>query len=231
MARFERVPFKNNDEFLLVRSKGIGGSDASAIFGKNPYMTNYQLWQEKIDQTKKQRRVFSEEAVDYGHKAETLIREMFRLDYPQFDLYHNDEILVIKDKPYIRGALDGELTVLEDYEMNGKMLKKGMKGVWECKTALILAAMHKEKWEHDNIPINYLFQIIHYLLVTGYDFAIMRAQLKRIWQGKVTLDTRDYLFMREDFEEEIKYLEGGIDDFWNKYVIPKKEPPLILPTI
>jgi hypothetical protein len=34
-------------------------------------MTNYQLWQEKIDQTKKQRRVFSEEAVDYGHKAET----------------------------------------------------------------------------------------------------------------------------------------------------------------
>ncbi len=106
-----------------------------------------------------------------------------------------------------------------------------MKGAWECKTALILAAMHKEKWEHDNIPINYLFQIIHYLLVTGYDFTIMRAQLKRIWQGKVTLDTRDYLFMREDFEEEIKYLEGGIDDFWNKYVIPKKEPPLILPTI
>lgn len=231
MARFERVPFKNNDEFLLVRSKGIGGSDVSAIFGKNPYLTNTQLWKEKSDFKHRQRRLFSEEAVEYGHKAEALIREMFKLDYPQFELYHNEEILVITEKPYIRGALDGELTVIEDYEMNDKMLKKGMKGVWECKTALILAAMHKEKWEYDQIPINYLFQLLHYFLVTGYDFAILRAQLKRIWNGKVTLDTRDYLFIREDYLDDIDYLEKGIDDFWLNYVVKGKEPALILPSV
>lgn len=33
----------NHDEWLKHRTK-IGGSDASAILGKNPYKTNVELW-------------------------------------------------------------------------------------------------------------------------------------------------------------------------------------------
>lgn len=34
----------NETEWLQQRLHGIGASEASAIIGKNPYMTNQQLW-------------------------------------------------------------------------------------------------------------------------------------------------------------------------------------------
>ena len=37
----------NNAEWHRERRKGIGGSEASAILGLNPYMTNVQLWRYK----------------------------------------------------------------------------------------------------------------------------------------------------------------------------------------
>ena len=35
------------EEWLQLRRKGIGGSDASVIMGKNPYRSILQLWEEK----------------------------------------------------------------------------------------------------------------------------------------------------------------------------------------
>ena len=41
-----RIQFDSMEEWLVNR-KGIGGSDASAILGLNPYKTNQELWMEK----------------------------------------------------------------------------------------------------------------------------------------------------------------------------------------
>lgn len=38
-----RIQFDSMEEWLVNR-KGIGGSDASAILGLNPYKTNQELW-------------------------------------------------------------------------------------------------------------------------------------------------------------------------------------------
>ena len=35
------------NEWLEERKKGIGGSDAAAIIGANPYKDNIKLWEEK----------------------------------------------------------------------------------------------------------------------------------------------------------------------------------------
>ena len=37
----------DHGEWLQARSYGIGGSDASAILGMNPYKTNIELFEEK----------------------------------------------------------------------------------------------------------------------------------------------------------------------------------------
>lgn len=42
----QRIQFETFDQWLDARH-GIGGSDASAVIGKNPYKTNQELWMEK----------------------------------------------------------------------------------------------------------------------------------------------------------------------------------------
>ena len=39
--------FKSREEWLEGRKGHIGGSDASACVGMNPYKDNVQLWEEK----------------------------------------------------------------------------------------------------------------------------------------------------------------------------------------
>ena len=39
--------FRDEEEWLNGRMNGIGGSDAAAIVGMNPYKTNIELFEEK----------------------------------------------------------------------------------------------------------------------------------------------------------------------------------------
>ena len=71
-------------EWLKARTK-IGGSDASAIVGMNPYKSNVELWKEKaygiepVD-------ISDKPYVKYGTEAEPLLRELFKLDYPEYQV-------------------------------------------------------------------------------------------------------------------------------------------------
>lgn len=47
----------------------------------------------------------------YGKKAEEYIRELFKLDYPEYQVEHHEfRILQSKDHPFMQASLDGELT-------------------------------------------------------------------------------------------------------------------------
>ena len=76
---------KDRGQWLKARTYGIGGSDASAIVGMNPYKTNIELFEEKTG-----RRIpedISEKPyVKYGNDAEPLIRALFALDYPEYEV-------------------------------------------------------------------------------------------------------------------------------------------------
>ena len=43
----EMKTLSSREKWLEARSNYIGGSDASAVIGLNPYKTNLELWQEK----------------------------------------------------------------------------------------------------------------------------------------------------------------------------------------
>ena len=122
--------------------------------------------------------------------------------------------------PFIFATLDGRL----------KEKATGRLGVYEGKTTEILRSMQKEKWK-DRIPDNYYVQVIHQLIATGWDFAVLNAQMKRVFDGDVRTETRRYFIERAEVQNDIDYLLAEEVKFWTEYVQKDREPPLILPEI
>ncbi len=219
MGEIYRVhDFPDEAAWLAGRMNGIGGSDASAVVGMNPYKTNIELFEEKTG-----RRIpedISEKPyVIYGKQAEEYIRELFRLDYPEYQVEHHEfRILQSLSYPFMQASPDGELTDQE-----------GRRGILEIKTTNILQSMQYEKWK-DRIPDNYYIQVLHYLLVTGYDFVVLRAHLVSEWGRDRRTTVKHYFIEREEVREDLDMLLKEEKKFW-AYVESGRKPPLILPDV
>ena len=213
----EMKVLKNREEWLQNRQR-IGGSDASAILGMNPYRTNIELWQIKTGQMIPED-ISDKPYVKYGTQAEEHLRELFKLDFPEYQVFYEENNMWLNDKyPFAHASLDGWL-----------MDQDGRKGVWECKTTNILQSMQKEKWK-DRIPDNYYIQLLHYLMVTEFEFAVLKAQLKSEFNGEIYLQTKHYKIERAEVQADIEFLESSEREFW-KQVQERKRPGLILPEI
>lgn len=214
----KRIILSSHREWLDSRKNRIGGSDASAVLGLNPYKSNVDLWLEKKGEIETED-ISDKSYVKYGTNAEYYLRELFKLDFPQYKVEYYENNMIINDKyPFAHASLDGELTDEE-----------GRKGILEIKTTNILQSMQKEKWK-DKIPDNYYIQILHYLMVTEYDFVVLKAQLKSEFNQDVYLQTKHYFIEREEVLEDIEYLIKEEIKFYN--LLEKGiRPNLILPEI
>lgn len=218
MDQFKIFDFLDNASWLQGRMNGIGGSDASAIVGLNPYKSNIDLFEEKIGRRIPED-ISDKPCVIYGKLAEAPIRELFKLDYPEYHVEHHEfRILQSIQYPFMQASLDGELIDPD-----------GRRGILEIKTTNILQSMQREKW-NDRIPDNYYIQILHYLLVTGYEFVVLRAHLNTDWGGEKRTTAKHYFIERSEVEEDLDMLLREEQKFW-KYVESGRKPPLILPEI
>lgn len=205
-------------EWHELRKKGIGASEAAAVIGLSPYKTNVELWEEKT-RRREPEDISDKPYVKYGTEAEKHLRALFALDFPQYEVNYKDfDMRYNSDYPFIFATLDGELTEKAT----------GRKGVLEIKTTEIMKSEQYEKWK-DRIPQNYYIQVIHQLLATGFDFAVLKAQLKSAY-GDVRLTTKHYHIEREEVLEDISYLLQREILFW-ECVQEDRKPNLILPLI
>lgn len=211
--------YGSREEWLQGRQGRIGGSDAAATVGASPYMTNVQLWEIKTGR-RQQTDISNSLLVWYGTHAEDHLRELFRLDFPDYEVFYQENNLWTNKKyPFAHASLDGWLK--DD---------KGRNGILEIKTATITSAVQRAKWK-DQIPQNYYCQVLWYMMVTDFDFAILKAQLKTEWPGQLpSLSTEHYLIERSEVQKDIDYLREAGERFWY-YVQKDKRPPLILPEI
>lgn len=204
----------NRQEWLNKRAKGIGGSDAAAIIGMNPYMSNVDLWEIKTGRRQPED-ISGKDYVAYGVSAEPLLIQLFELDYPQYEVVHKDFDMIKHPKyDFLFGSLDGQITDKAT----------GEKGVLEIKTTNILQSMQNEKW-NDRVPDNYFCQVLQYLLVTGYSFAILKAQLKYEYDGEPKLTTKHYRFEAKDYAADMEYLLAEEIKFWE--CVQKDVPPAL----
>ena len=185
------------EEWLQLRRKGIGGSDASVIMGKNPYRSILQLWEEKTGKLP-----VTDEGNEYtywGNVMEPIIRKEF-MNRTGLKVRQKHAMIFHKDYPYLFADVDGIVTD-----------ERGEKCIFEAKTASQYKA---EQWE-DRVPEEYILQVQHYLEVCGMDKAYIAAL---IGGNKFVFHT----IYRDD--ELIRNLVSREKDFWEGCVLTGTEP-------
>ena len=209
--------FKTREEWLAGRMDlhGIGGSDASAAMSLNPWRNNLDLWMIKTGR-KEPPGISDNERVRYGQNAEEYIRRIFQLKFKDvYEIqYQDDTILQSKKAPFMLYSPDG--LILEK--------ETGRRGIFECKTTTLMKSYDKEKWQN-RVPDSYYIQVIHGLNTTGFDFVDLYAEIA---YDNDYSQLRRYHIERDEITEDIIAEYDGVSKFWNTYVIPDKEPPLII---
>ena len=194
---FEKIPLAGVDNagWLRLRKTGIGGSDAGAICGVNPYSSAMKVFKDKTSgETEEQ----DNEAVRIGHDLEDYVSQRFT-EATGLKVRKSNFMYRSKEHPFMIADVD-RLVVGEDAGL-------------ECKTA---SAYNADKWADGNIPLHYVMQCCHYMAVTvKRTWYIAAVILGREFTYR-KLEWDDALIGR---------LVAIEDNFWNSYVVPGVIPP------
>ena len=194
---FEKISLAGvgNTECLRLRKSGIGGSDAGAICGVNPYSSAMKVFQDKTSENVEEQ---NNEAIRIGHDLEDYVAQRFteatglRVRKSNF-MYRSVEY------PFMIADVD-RLIVGEDAGL-------------ECKTA---STYNADKWADGDIPLHYVMQCYHYMAVTGKRTWYIAAVIlgREFTYRKLEWD-----------DELIGRLTEIEEDFWNSHVVPGVIPP------
>ncbi|MFA9439959.1 YqaJ viral recombinase family protein [Uliginosibacterium sp. sgz301328] len=143
------------EDWLEVRKRGIGGSDAAASVGLNPYKSPLELWLEKTGRDAQLPKIDPHDETDptyWGHVLEPFVAAHYtkrtgrRVRKLNAVLQHPDP-----DLPWMLANIDREVMSCPDVQ------------ILECKTAGIQGA----KLWRDGVPEYVQLQVQHQLAVTG----------------------------------------------------------------
>ena len=140
---------KNYEQFLIDRKKGIGGSNAAAVFGMSPYDTPLSLYLNKIGAVVEKPSPAKAKIYERGHILEAFLQAMFERDY---GVKVTKQEKCIHDKyEFIRGHVDGVVEA-DNAIVEYKTTSTSSKDVWGEELT-------------DGIPKHYLLQCHHYMLI------------------------------------------------------------------
>lgn len=180
------------------RTGFIGSSDAAAVLGLSRWSTPLQVWAEKTGQVV--RPELDSEAVLLGTELEDYVARRFaRLTGKK--VQRVNEILTHPKHPFLCAQIDRRV-VAED-------------ALLECKTC---SAWKAREWEGDEIPQEYIVQVMHQLAVTGKKtgyIAVLIGNQEFKWKKIV----RDEKAIAEMVAREVS--------FWTDFVLPETMPVLI----
>lgn len=142
----KKIKTKDHAEWLQLRKKYIGGSDAAAVVGMNSFASPYSLWAEK---TGKIAGFEGNLATEVGTFLEEFVAQKFAQETGKKVRKCNYSILN-SQYPFAIANIDREI-VGEDAGL-------------EIKTT---DTMNLKKFKGGEYPANYYVQCVHYLAVTG----------------------------------------------------------------
>lgn len=194
------------EEWLLWRKRGIGGSNAGTLVGVNGYDCKLNLYLDKTDPDyiEDEKSPELQEAAEMGHLMEPFIRNLFQIKNPGWEVVEYEYMLQSERYYWMLANLDGLIRDPENPD-------KGW-GVLEIKN---MSEHRKDEFGEKEIPIQFIIQMMHYLIVTGLKwgkFAIV------IGGNKYREFTIEY---NEKIANQLIMIERN---FWEEHVL-KEIPP------
>lgn len=190
MPKLTKIPTANmsREEWVTARLSSIGGSDAGALLGMNPYKSPYALWAEKTGKVPPDD-LGEKEAVRLGQDLEQYVAERWT-EATGKRLRRDNNILKNPEYPFAHANIDRavigetdagfEAKTTSSYEI-GKMCRNG------------------------EFPPTWLCQVTHYMMVTGAN---------RWYLGVLVFGQGFYHFEIQRNEDEIAALAAAEADFW-----------------
>ena len=173
------------EQWCEIRNKTIGGSDASAIVGYNPFQSAYGLWLEK---TGKRPGFEGNLATKFGTYMEEFVAKLFTEETGK-KVRRENAILYNDLYPWAHANVD-RLVVGENAGL-------------EIKTT---SALSLKKFKNGEYPETYYCQCVHYLAVTGKD---------RWYLAVLIGNSDFKIFTIERDEAEIKALMDAEKEFYD----------------
>lgn len=186
----------SREEWLELRRNGIGGSDIAGILGLNKYKSPMGVYLDKVGESLHEDE--TSEAAYWGNMLEEVVAQEFGTR-TGLEVGNDTRMLSHPDYPFLIANLD--------------RIVVGKPEIIECKTS---SAYRAKEWEGEQVPMEYLIQVMHYLAVTGYE----RAHIAVLIGGQ--------RFVHKTVERDDELIElmiGAASNFWNNHVLPKVPPP------
>lgn len=200
--RFTGTPEEINKQWVEARKNGIGGSDVASIMGLNKYSSPLNVWLVKTGREESPD-LSDNQAVEWGNRLEDVVADKFADEHPELQVRRRNATMVSLERPWAFANIDRWLT-------DGK----GNVGILEVKTVGMRRAAD---WDN-GVPLYYLTQVMHYMSVTGYQYAWVAVLIG----GQ---EFREYYIERD--EQDIQAINDAVDTFWRDFVETDTAPALI----
>lgn len=209
-----------SEKWLLNRKRGIGGSDVASILGISRYKSAYDLFMEKKGSAIQH---ITNEAIEKGNRLEEPLIYLFfakHKDYQKIDTKN----IHLKSKKY-----DFMMASLDSAFID----ELGHKCILEIKTTTIQNAKMRKEWGYydeyeeryiELIPQRYYCQVLHYLIVTGFDKAVVYAHLDYAYKEDSEIIERT--INKEDVLNDMEYIVKNEKKFWDDFK-NNTQPPFI----
>ena len=184
----------NREQWLELRRRGLGGSDAATVVGLNPWSSKLALYADKMGLLPEKE---DNEAMRQGRDLEAYVASRWE-EVTGKKVQRVNFILANETYPFAFANIDRRVV--------------GEKALLEVKTTSVY---NKTDFENGEIPPQYYTQCVHYLAVTGYD---------RAYLAVAVLNKAFYTFVIERNEAEINALMHLEYKFWTEHVQKQNPP-------
>ena len=192
------VEFSNKD-VTLNRNEFLGGSDIAAVMGMSRWKTPLKLWAEKTGKLPLPD-LSDVEAVELGTDLEEFVAKKLKQKTGKA-VRRSPKYYQHPDYPYMVAHVDRLVT--------------GTDELLECKTA---SFFKKDEWENDDIPQEYILQVMWYLGITG----------RKIGHIAVLIGGQSFKYKQIEFDSELfETMVEAAKEFWQH--VKDDTPPAVMP--
>ena len=207
----------SRSEWLELRKKGIGGSDAGVIMGVSKWQSPYSLWANKRGLTEDS---VAGDAAKWGNRLERAVAEAYAEQTG--DAVVSWPVMLQGDEEWQLSNVDFFIVEPSEFAEAGKVTDVTIEpiqinAILEIKTTGI-AGRASQEWNDGRVPITYLYQGMHYCLTTRVTQKVVFACL----MGGAGLIIRE----REYSDADLLGLYTAEKAFWAK-VQSEEEPEVI----